>query len=60
MNLYQHTKNQAFLLFCSRDVVNLKILESDWPTAFWPISQELDLSQIWDLCKDTVNNIDFS
>ena len=30
-------------------MVNLKILQSDWPRAFWPIFQKLDFSQIWDL-----------
>ena len=25
-NLYQHAKNQAFSSFCSRDIVDLKIL----------------------------------
>ena len=27
--MYQHAKNQVPSLFCSRDVVNLKILQSD-------------------------------
>ena len=45
MNLYQHAKNQAFSSSCSRDVVDLKILQSDWPRAFWPIAQEPDFSQ---------------
>ena len=26
---------------------------------FWPISQEHKFSQIWDLCRDTGNNINF-
>ena len=59
MNLYQYAKNQAFSSFCSRDIVNLKILQSDWLTAFWPISQEPDFSQVWDLCKNTANIIKF-
>ena len=46
-------KHQAFSLFCSRDIVDLKILQSDWLTAFWPISQEPDFSQVQDLCKNT-------
>ena len=46
MNLYQHAKNQAFSLFCSRDIVGLKILQSDWSRAFWPIYQEPEFSQI--------------
>ena len=48
-------KNQAFSSFCSRDIVNLKILQSDWSRAFWPISLEPDFSQAWDLCKNTAN-----
>ena len=39
--------------------VDLKILQSDWLKAFWPISWEPDFSQIWDLCKTTANNINF-
>ena len=38
---------------------DLKIQQSDWPRAFWSISQEQDLSQIWDLYRDTANNINF-
>ena len=59
MNLYQHAKNQAFSSFFSRDILDLKILQSDFPKAFWSISQEPDFSQVWDLCKNTVNNINF-
>ena len=40
-------------------IVNLKILQSDWLRAFWPKSQEPDFSQVWDLCKNTVNIIKF-
>ena len=43
--------NESFLrkmLNCWRykDIFNLKILESEWPRAFWAISQELKFSQI--------------
>ena len=55
MNLYQ----PDFSSFYSRDTVDLKILQLDWPRAFWPISQEADFSQVWDLCKNTVVNINF-
>ena len=55
MNLHQYAKNQAFSLFCSRDTVNLKILQSDWSRAFWSVSQEPDFSQVWDLCKNTAD-----
>ena len=37
-----HAKNQTFSSHCSRDIVELKILQSNWPTAFWPLSQEPD------------------
>ena len=45
VNLYQHAKNQTFSSFCSRDIVDLKILQSDWPKTFWHISQEPNLFQ---------------
>ena len=48
INLYQRAKNQAFSSLCSGDVVNLKILQSGWSRAFWPISQEPDFYQVWD------------
>ena len=41
-------KNQAFPSFCSGDIVNLKILQSDWPRAFWPISQKPEFSKVLD------------
>ena len=59
MNLYQHAKNQAFSLFCSRNIVDLKILQFDSPRAFWSISQEPEFSQMRDLCKNISNNINF-
>ena len=42
MNLHQYAKNH-FSSFCSRDIVNLKVLQSDWLRAFWPISQKLGI-----------------
>ena len=59
MNLHQYAKNQAFSSFCSRNTVNLKILQSDWLRAFWLISQEAEFPQVWDLCKNTANIIKF-
>ena len=50
-------KNQAFSSLCSWDIVNLKMLQSDWPRTFWPISQEPDLSKVWDKCRNTANNM---
>ena len=59
MNLYQHAKNYNFSSFCFRDIIDLKIIQYDWPGEFWPISQEPDFSQIWNFCKNTENNINF-
>ena len=50
-------KNRAFSSFCSRDIVNLRILQSDWSRAFWPISQKPRFSEVWDLCKNTADII---
>ena len=59
MNPHQHAKNQAFTSFCSSDIAHLKILQSDWLRAFWPILLEPDFSQICDLCNNTADNIKF-
>ena len=52
-------KNEAFSSFCSRDIIDLKILQSDSPRAFWPISLKPDFSQVRDLSKNTATNINF-
>ena len=59
VNLYQYAKNQAISLICSRDMVDENILQSDWLRKFCPISQELEFSQIWNLFRNTANNIIF-
>ena len=59
MNFYQHTKNLAISSIYSRDIVDLKILQSSWPGAFWPISQEPHFSQIWTLYINIANDINF-
>ena len=52
------TKSGYFInLF--RRLADLKILQSDWTRAFQPISQELDFSQLWNLCWNIANNINF-
>ena len=38
---------------------DLKILQLEWLRAFWPITQEQHFSQIEDLYRNTVNNINF-
>ena len=45
-NFYQHAENEAVSSICSGEIVHLKIMQSDWLRAFWPISQEQDHSQI--------------
>ena len=60
MNLYQHAKNQVISSFCSRYIIDLIILQSDWLRASWPISQEpQEFSQICDLCRNTTNKTKF-
>ena len=46
VDFYRHAKNEAISSICSAEIVHLKILQSDWLRAFWPIIQEQDLSQI--------------
>ena len=57
MNLHQYAKNQTLSSFCNRNIVNLHILQSNWSRSFWPISQEPDFCEVWDLCKNTANII---
>ena len=40
VNFYQHAKNEAISSICSGKIVDLKVLQSDWLRAVWPISQE--------------------
>ena len=49
VNLYQHAKNEAVSYICSEEMLHLKISQSEWLQAFWPISQEQHFSQIEDL-----------
>ena len=59
INLFQHANNWAILSISSGDAADLKILQSDWLRAFWSISQELDFLHIWNLYRNTGNNINF-
>ena len=45
MNLCQHTKDWTILFNYPRDIVDLKILQSDWTREFQLISQKLDFPQ---------------
>ena len=50
-------KNEAVSLICSGETIVVKILQSKWLIAFWPIAQEQDLSQIEDLCRNRANHL---
>ena len=52
-------KIDLFHHFVLEIIVNLKILQSDWLRAFWPLSQEPEFSQVWDFCKNTTNIVKF-
>ena len=47
MNLNEQAKNQTFSSFCSRVIVDLKIMQSGWPGTIWHISQEPKFSKIF-------------
>ena len=63
VNFYQHAKNQIcsinISLICSGDMVDYKILQSDWLRTIWPISHEQKFSQTCNLCRNLANNINF-
>ena len=59
MNLNQFAQNQPISSICSGHMADVKMLQYDWLTVFWPISQELDFSQIWNLCKNITNSRNF-
>ena len=59
VNLYQHAKNEAVSLIYSGEMLDLKILQSEWLRAFWPISHEKHFSHIDDLYRNTANNVCF-
>ena len=52
VNLYQHAKTEVISSICSGEIVDLKILQSDWMRAIWPISQKHDFSQ-YRICAGT-------
>ena len=44
VSLYHHAKNEAISSICSGNILDLKILQSDWLRAFWDISLKQDFS----------------
>ena len=59
MNFYQHTKNEAVSWICSGEMEDLKILQCDWLRASFPMSEKKDFPQIWNLFRNTANDINF-
>ena len=71
LNFHHHHKNQFIPLILSWHTANFWVLRLEWPHPFltmatpWPrefspISQEPNFSQVWDLCKNTAININFT
>ena len=71
LNFHQHHKSQFIPLIPSWHTANFWVLRLEWPHPFltmatpWPrefspISQEQNFSQVWDLCKNTAININFT
>ena len=52
MNLCQHVKNEAISLICSGDMVDERILQSDWLRTFWLLSQEQTFLK-YEICGGT-------
>ena len=57
--MYQQAKNEVFHWLVLEIWLIIKILQSGWLRAFWPISLEEKSSQIWDFCRNIANNIHF-
>ena len=43
----------------SSDIADLGNLQSNWLRAFWLLTQETEFSQMWDWCRQKVNNDNF-
>ena len=53
-------KIRLFDLFVLEICLIKKSCLSDWLRTFWPLSQEQKFPQIWDLCRNTANEINFN
>ena len=58
-NLYHHTNNDTVSSICYEEMLDLKIPQSEWLIAFWPISQKQHFFQIEDLYRNTANKTNF-
>ena len=45
VNMYQHAEDETVSSICSGEIVDFKIVQSDWLRAFWPLSQEQNFSR---------------
>ena len=52
VNLYEHEKNDAVSSPCSGEMLDLKIQQSEWLRAFWPISLNIRFVQEY---RNTLN-----
>ena len=59
VNLYQHAKNDAVSSICSGEMIDLKILQTEWLVAFWLLSQEQDFSRKHSIYAGTANSTNF-
>ena len=53
------TCKSGYFIIVSRDIADLKILQSDWLGVFQPMSQKPGFYQTWDLYRIIVNKIKF-
>ena len=53
------TKSETVSSICSGEMLDLKILQSEWLRAFWPLFQEQNFSQTDNLYWNTGYNINF-
>ena len=52
-------KKAGYFIILFYEYIWFAILQSDWPRTLWPISQEPDFPDLWDLCRKIKNNINF-
>ena len=59
LDVYLNAKNKLRDSLLSWDITFQRILQFDWPTAFWVITWELEFCQIWGWWWNINNNISF-
>ena len=56
---YLYVKKKRYRSITSEDIDDQRTLQSDWMTAFWPVTCESEFFQIWGLDRKTKSNNDF-